>query len=113
MSDSKNQNNISHNILPVNWEGLRVCVLQPDYSTTAVDYKDYDPPRDLSHLIPVANFDHVSLNKLTTYKQLKELLVSIQDNSLLEQEEIVKQHFTNWKGNLEQVDDVCLIGIRV
>ena len=47
------------------------------------------------------------------YKQLKELLISIQDNSLQEQEEIVKQHFTNWKGNLEQVDDVCLIGIRV
>ncbi len=21
--------------------------------------------------------------------------------------------FDNWKGNLEQVDDVCLIGIRV
>ena len=47
------------------------------------------------------------------YKQLKELLISIQDKSLIEQEEIVKQRFTNWKGNLEQVDDVCLIGSRV
>lgn len=56
-----------------NWEKLKICVLQPDYSTTAVDYKAYDPPRDLSHLIPAAAFDHVSLNKLTTYKQLKEL----------------------------------------
>lgn len=47
------------------------------------------------------------------YKQLKELLVSIQHLDLVAQEEIVKEQFTNWKGNLEQVDDVCLIGIRV
>ncbi|MBS1655106.1 MAG: SET domain-containing protein-lysine N-methyltransferase, partial [Bacteroidetes bacterium] len=48
-------------------------VLQPDYSTTGVDYKNYDPPRNLSHLLPDAEVDHVFLNKLTTYKQLKEL----------------------------------------
>jgi len=47
------------------------------------------------------------------YKQLKELLLSIQHLDLLDQEDIVKQKFTNWKGNLEQVDDVCLIGIRI
>jgi D-alanine--D-alanine ligase len=52
---------------------MRVCVLQPDYSTTAVDYQYYDPPRDLSALLPGAQVDHVSLNKLTTYKQLKAL----------------------------------------
>jgi D-alanine-D-alanine ligase-like ATP-grasp enzyme len=52
---------------------MKVCVLQPDYSTSDVDYQNYDPPRDLSHLMPGAQFDHVVLNKLTTYKQLKEL----------------------------------------
>ena len=52
---------------------MKVCVLQPDYSTTAVDYQYYDPPRDLSRLLPDAQVDHVSLNKLTTYKQLKAL----------------------------------------
>jgi len=52
---------------------MRVCVLQPDYSTTGVDYKNYDPPRDLSPLLPNAEVHHVFLNKLTTYKQLKEL----------------------------------------
>lgn len=53
--------------------GLRVCVLEPDYSTTNVDYKNYDPPRDLSALLPNDTVDTVFLNKLTTYKQLKEL----------------------------------------
>ncbi|MFZ9239499.1 MAG: SET domain-containing protein-lysine N-methyltransferase [Chitinophagaceae bacterium] len=52
--------------------GLKVCVLQPDYSTTSVDYQYYDPPRQLSHLMPDASFEYVSLNKLTTYKQLLE-----------------------------------------
>ncbi len=52
---------------------LKVCVLLPDYSTSQVDYQHYDPPRDLSHLLPSASVDHVFLNKLTTYKQLKEL----------------------------------------
>ena len=52
---------------------MKVCVLQPDYSTSAVDYQYYDPPRNLSALLPDAEVDHVFLNKLTTYKQLKAL----------------------------------------
>ena len=52
---------------------MKVCVLQPDYSTTNVDYKNYDPQRNLSSLLPQHEVHHVLLNKLTTYKQLKEL----------------------------------------
>jgi D-alanine-D-alanine ligase-like ATP-grasp enzyme len=52
---------------------MKVCVLQPDYSTTDVDYKYYDPPRDLSPLLPEDHVDHVFLNKLTTFRQLKDL----------------------------------------
>ena len=52
---------------------MKVCVLQPDYSTTGVDYKNYDPPRDLTPYLPEETVDHVFLNKLTTYRQLKEL----------------------------------------
>ncbi len=52
---------------------MKVCVLQPDYSTCDVDYKDYDPPRDLTELLAPHKVDHILLNKLTTYKQLKEL----------------------------------------
>ena len=59
--------------LPQDIKPLKVCVLQPDYSTTSVDYKNYDPPRNLSNLLPGASVDHIYLNKLTTYKQLKQL----------------------------------------
>jgi D-alanine--D-alanine ligase len=54
-------------------KNLKICVLQPDYSTSGVDYQYYDPPRHLSVLWKEAHFDHVFLNKLTTYKQLKAL----------------------------------------
>ncbi|MCC6317801.1 MAG: SET domain-containing protein-lysine N-methyltransferase [Gemmatimonadaceae bacterium] len=52
---------------------MKVCVLQPDYSTSNVDYKNYDPPRDLARLLPDDTVDHVALNKLTTYRQLRDL----------------------------------------
>lgn len=52
---------------------MRICVLQPDYSTSQVDYKNYDPVRELGHLMPEATVDHVLLNKLSTYKQLRAL----------------------------------------
>jgi D-alanine-D-alanine ligase len=51
----------------------KVCVLQADYSTSNVDYKNYDPPRCLSMLLPGCKIDHIFLNKLTTYQQLKNL----------------------------------------
>jgi hypothetical protein len=53
---------------------MRVCVLQADYSTSQVDYQHYDPPRDLTALLPPGSVvDHVFLNKLHTYSQLKAL----------------------------------------
>lgn len=47
------------------------------------------------------------------YKQLKEILLSVQGQPMREQESMVYQAFKNWKGNLEQVDDVCLIGVKI
>ncbi|MBK7559349.1 MAG: SET domain-containing protein-lysine N-methyltransferase [Chitinophagaceae bacterium] len=76
MEDPQNQkqSSLHSSFSPPSWgAGLKICVLQPDYSTSDVDYQNYDPPRDLSHLLPGAGFDHVLLNKLSTYKQLKEL----------------------------------------
>ena len=52
---------------------MKICVLLPDYSTTSVDYKEYDPVRNLTSLMPEAEMDHVFINKLSTYKQLRDL----------------------------------------
>ena len=46
-------------------------------------------------------------------KQLKEVLLSIQNLSMREQEKILTNLFSEWKGSLTQVDDVLVMGIRV
>jgi len=47
------------------------------------------------------------------YKQLEEKLLAISDKSLKEQSVILRDAFNDWKGNLDQVDDVTLIGIKL
>lgn len=46
-------------------------------------------------------------------KNLRELLVSNSHLSMNEQKELLYKTFRNWTGDLEQVDDVTVIGIRV
>lgn len=43
----------------------------------------------------------------------KKLLVSLYDKDLYEQKETINETFEVWKGNFEQVDDVCIIGVRL
>jgi serine phosphatase RsbU (regulator of sigma subunit) len=47
------------------------------------------------------------------YRQFEELLLSVHGRPMPEQEKILTERFNEWKGPLEQVDDVCVIGIRV
>ena len=47
------------------------------------------------------------------YKQLKEKLLANGAKILEEQKNILTLLFEEWKGNLEQVDDVTIIGIRI
>jgi serine phosphatase RsbU (regulator of sigma subunit) len=47
------------------------------------------------------------------YKTLNNLLVEISNKPVLEQRQILNDTFDNWKGELEQIDDVCVVGIRL
>ena len=46
------------------------------------------------------------------YKQLRDLISASTQLPLQKQESLINQAFELWKGNLPQVDDVCLIGVR-
>jgi tetratricopeptide (TPR) repeat protein len=46
-------------------------------------------------------------------KAFKKLLLSLQDKSMEEQKIVIDETFETWKGNLEQIDDVCVIGVRI
>ncbi len=47
------------------------------------------------------------------YKQLQELLLTNRTEPMEIQKQKLNDVFDNWKGRLEQVDDVCIIGMRV
>lgn len=47
------------------------------------------------------------------YSRLKELILKIADNDMETQLNIVRHTFDEWRGPLDQLDDVCLAGIRV
>ncbi len=46
-------------------------------------------------------------------KAFRELLLSIQGKSMEEQKTIIDDTFETWRGSLEQIDDVCVIGVKV
>ncbi len=47
------------------------------------------------------------------YKALNELLLSLNKKDINSHKEILSTTFENWRGNLEQVDDVLVVGFRV
>lgn len=47
------------------------------------------------------------------YKAFMELLEQMQLKPMVQQHTILNREFDSWRGALEQVDDVCVIGIRV
>lgn len=47
------------------------------------------------------------------HKQLKDILFANSEKEAVYQEKILAREFDSWKGNLEQIDDVTLIGIRI
>ena len=46
-------------------------------------------------------------------KAFRNLLLSIQDKTMEEQRVSIDEAFETWRGNVEQVDDVCVIGVKI
>jgi len=51
--------------------------------------------------------------KKLKYKPFKELLLTISHHPIEEQKKFLNKHFIEWKGDYEQVDDVCVIGVKI
>jgi serine phosphatase RsbU (regulator of sigma subunit) len=53
------------------------------------------------------------LEKKFSYRRLRELLLANSERACAEQREILDRAFNDWRGALEQIDDVCVIGIKI
>lgn len=51
--------------------------------------------------------------KKLKYKAFKELLLTMYDFPMKEQENVLKKTMRDWKGNYDQTDDILVIGIRI
>ncbi|MGE0560892.1 MAG: SpoIIE family protein phosphatase [Flavobacteriales bacterium] len=47
------------------------------------------------------------------YKPFKDLLLNSSKQPIEKQKSLIEKTFFDWKGELEQMDDICIIGIRV
>lgn len=45
--------------------------------------------------------------------KFKKFLLSIQENSMEKQLNLLANEFKKWRGSIEQIDDVCVIGLRI
>ena len=47
------------------------------------------------------------------YKPFKRLLSENRDKPMKEQKELLDSAFETWRGNLEQIDDVVVLGVKI
>lgn len=88
--------------------------------------KHFDMQPFTTHPVPLEKGDRIYLitdgyadqfggpeSKKFKAKNLKNLLVQISNEKINQQIDILKSTFFNWKGELEQIDDVCIMGIEI
>ena len=47
------------------------------------------------------------------YKTFREKLIEVSPMSFVQQRSMIDEEFETWKGDLEQLDDVCVLGVRI
>lgn len=47
------------------------------------------------------------------YKAMRQLFLSVQNHSLEEQKNFIHKVLEDWKGDYEQIDDICILGIKL
>jgi serine phosphatase RsbU (regulator of sigma subunit)/tetratricopeptide (TPR) repeat protein len=88
--------------------------------------KHFDMQPFTSHPVELAKGDRIYLitdgyadqfggpeSKKFKSKNLKNLLIQISNEKINQQLDILKSTFFKWKGELEQIDDVCIMGIEI
>ena len=85
--------------------------------TTGIEYTNQKikvEPGDTVYLFSDGYADQFGgeLMKKFKYNRLKELILSIQDQGMEDQRSILDQTIEDWKGELDQLDDILVVGRR-
>ncbi len=84
--------------------------LDKSFTLYTFDFK----PSDLFYLYTDGYPDQFGgpKGKKFLYKRFNQLLLSLSSKPLDQQSNLMLEEFNVWKGDLEQIDDVCVIGVR-
>jgi len=87
---------------------------------------DHEPLPFTNHEIPLERGDSIYMfsdgyvdqlggpsRKTFRSKQFRQLLLDIQDHSMEEQKNILVENLESWSGDVEQIDDILVIGIKI
>lgn len=108
------------NVIGEQAEGLEI---KPDKQPVAIHFNDKP---FTTHTIKLQKGDNIYTfsdgyadqfggpkGKKFMYKRFKNLLVSISELSMEEQKVVLEKEFYQWKGDLDQIDDVCVMGVKI
>ena len=103
---SEPPNELAHGSLPTANGLLNIYFLVLNMPKDQIP-KVEDDILSISPIIPT------SKGKKYKYKPLQELLIAINEIPMSKQKEVLNSTIEDWKGDLEQVDDILIIGIRI
>ncbi len=100
--------------------------IKADKQAIGADHENFASKKFTNHSIKLEKNDAIYLftdgyadqfggpnGKKYKYKKFQELLIEIQDNTMEKQRMLLDHHHEQWKGELEQVDDILIIGIKI
>ena len=104
-------------------ESSEIKILPPDKQPIGVYHKTINythhsiqlQPGDTMYLFSDGFTDQFGgLNgKKYKFSQFRNFLLSHFKEKMKEQERLLEQEFLGWKGDFEQLDDICIVGIRI
>jgi len=88
----------------VHWE-------EKEFTTQVIKLQD----RDALYMFTDGIADQYGGKNRKKYKsrRLKKLLLNIQAESMKDQGVLIEAAFESWRGNIEQIDDVCMLGLEI
>lgn len=100
--------------------------IKPDKQAIGADSDNEHDKTFTNHVIPLEKGDAIYLftdgyadqfggphGKKLKYKKFRDILFDMKNESMAEQKQLLDLQFEEWRGDLEQVDDVLVIGVRI